>query len=362
MAKIVVFGATGYTGRLVSQALLGNGAAPVLAGRNADALAKMSAEIGGTETAVADVSDPVSVRRLLDRGDVLISTVGPFLRWGRPALDAAIAAGAHYFDSTGEGPFIRTVFEQDAAARRAEVALLSAFGFDYVPGNLAAGLALAKAPEAVRVEVGYFMESPSTSGGTQASMAGMFFERGFALRDGRIVDERTASRIRTFEVAGRELSGVSIPASEHFALPQIAPGLRDVDVFLGIPPKAARGLSLGSSVAELIGKVGPVEQGLKALTAKLVKGSTGGPSAAVRARSQATVVAEAFAADGVRLTSVTLTGGDAYDFTAGILAWGAQQALAGNLRDIGALGPVTALGLEPLSAAATSLGWRETTG
>src|SRR5690606_33779051 len=100
MPKIVLFGATGYTGRLTAQALTARGADPVLAGRNAAALEKLAADLGGGQTAVADVTDPASVRSLLGRGDVLVTTVGPFLRFGDPALEAALAAGAHYFDST----------------------------------------------------------------------------------------------------------------------------------------------------------------------------------------------------------------------------------------------------------------------
>ncbi|WP_159850183.1 saccharopine dehydrogenase NADP-binding domain-containing protein [Nocardia sp. CY41] len=148
MPKIVLFGAIGYTGRLTAEALIARGAAPVLAARNATALEKLAADLGGAEIAVADVTDPGSLRALLDRGDVLVTTVGPFLRYGGPALAAAVAAGAHYFDSTGEGPFIRSVFDRDEEARKAGVGLLTAFGFDYVPGNLAAGLALCEAPEA----------------------------------------------------------------------------------------------------------------------------------------------------------------------------------------------------------------------
>ncbi|MEU2123615.1 NAD(P)H-binding protein [Nocardia niwae] len=91
MPKIVLFGATGYTGRLTAEALFARGAAPVLAARNATALQKLAADLGGAETAVADVTDPGSVRALVGRGDVLVTTVGPFLRYGGPALAAAPA-------------------------------------------------------------------------------------------------------------------------------------------------------------------------------------------------------------------------------------------------------------------------------
>ena len=113
--RIVVFGATGYTGDLTARALVDRGARPVLAARNEGRVRALAEELGGLEWAVADVARPDSVRALVQRGDVLISTVGPFERWGEPAVQAAIAAGAHYLDSTGEGTFIRAVFERFGA-------------------------------------------------------------------------------------------------------------------------------------------------------------------------------------------------------------------------------------------------------
>ena len=82
--RIVLFGATGYTGRLVAEGLVERGLRPVLAARGRERLEAMAAELGGLETAVADVADPASVRALVERGDVLVTTVGPFARWGAP--------------------------------------------------------------------------------------------------------------------------------------------------------------------------------------------------------------------------------------------------------------------------------------
>jgi short subunit dehydrogenase-like uncharacterized protein len=117
--RIVVFGATGYTGDLTARALVDRGARPVLAARDAERVSRLAAELGGLETAVADVAQPATLRDLVERGDVLVSTVGPFSRLGGPAVEAAIAAGAHYLDSTGEGAFIRTVFERHGPAAEA---------------------------------------------------------------------------------------------------------------------------------------------------------------------------------------------------------------------------------------------------
>jgi saccharopine dehydrogenase-like NADP-dependent oxidoreductase len=103
---IVVFGATGYTGGLVAEALLRRTIEPVLAARSREKLTEMSNRLGGLDIRTADVNRPETVEALVRKGDVLISTVGPFGRWGWPALDAAVSNGAHYIDSCGEGPFI----------------------------------------------------------------------------------------------------------------------------------------------------------------------------------------------------------------------------------------------------------------
>ena len=100
-ARIVLFGATGYTGARTAEALVERGARPLLTGRDPARLSALAERLGNLETAPADVTDPASVRALLSPGDVLVTTVGPFLQLGQAAVDAAVDAGAIYLDSTG---------------------------------------------------------------------------------------------------------------------------------------------------------------------------------------------------------------------------------------------------------------------
>jgi short subunit dehydrogenase-like uncharacterized protein len=347
--RIVLFGATGYTGRLVAEAMNERGMKPVLAARSRDKLEALAEELGGgLETAVADVSDPPSVSALVESGDVLVTTVGPFTRWGAPAAAAATTAGAHYLDSTGEPGFIREVFERyGMAAERKGAAMLTAFGYDWVPGNLAGALALRRAgDEAVRIDVGYFIRGRGKpSGGTKASTAASIAAPGFVFRDGRVRTERAAKRVRSFPVGSKERDAVSVGSSEHFTLPRVAPQLREVNVYLGWFGPLSRPMQLFSLGASLPG----ASRLLQMAGERLVKGSTGGPDAEARAQVGSHIVAIAYDAAGHELAEVHLTGVDGYTFTGRVLAWGAQLAAEGGLQGKGALGPVDAFGLVALT-------------
>src|SRR4051794_28524566 len=357
--RIVLFGATGFTGDLVARALVDRGERPVLAARSRDKLKRLSSELGGDlEVAEADVSRPETVKALVERGDVLVTTVGPFARWGEPAVQAAIAAGAHYIDSTGEPSFVRAVFERfGPGAEAAGCGLVTAFGYDWVPGNLAAGLALREAGDAAtRVDVGYFntgrASSGDMSGGTRASAAGAVVAPSFGWRDGRMVTERGAKRMRSFAVRGKDRPAISVGSSEHFTLPRLTPGLREVNAYLGWFGPASRPMQAMSLVTSLPG----VGTAVEAVTSRVVKGSTGGPDATQRAKTGSHVQALAYDAAGRELAGVTLEGPNGYTLTGDFLAWGAARARAGGLKGTGALGPVDGFGLDELEQGCADAG------
>jgi short subunit dehydrogenase-like uncharacterized protein len=357
--RIVVFGATGYTGRLTAEALVARGERPLLAGRNAERLTELSGELGGgLDTAVADVAQAATVADLVEEGDVLVSTVGPFVRWGEPAIEGAISKRASYLDSTGEPGFIRAVFERyGPRGEAAGVGMVTAFGYDWVPGNLAGALALHEAGEAaIRVDLGYFFTGAAgMSGGTRATTALGALEPSFAWRKG-IKTERIAARVRSFDIKGRSRPAVSAGSSEHFTLPRLYPQLEQVNAYLGWFGGASRPMQAFSLVGAGIGRLPGARAGIKAVASRLVKGSTGGPDAEQRARSGSHIVAIAYDRAGAELARVDVAGVDGYTFTGRILGWGASQALADRLRGQGALGPVEAFGLSELEAGCAEAG------
>jgi short subunit dehydrogenase-like uncharacterized protein len=305
------------------------------------------------------------VRRLIESSDdVLVSTVGPFVEWGDAAVAAAVDAGAAYLDSTGEPPFIRRVFEDFGPRAAASGArLITAFGYDYVPGNLAGALALRRCRRAgrpaTRLDIGYFIEgSFGISSGTRASAAGVLLAPSYARRGGTVVERRSSGgRTRAFDLGrGRVWKGLPVAGSEHLALPLTDPDVSDIEVWLGwagkwTPAAAYAGTALGAVAAV----PGAGDRAMRVLRQRLGRTTGEGPDAASRAAARTVVQAEAFDAVGRPLTSVRLEGPSPYDLTAELLAWGAAMSATQSVAP-GAHGPVDAFGLDALERGCADMG------
>ncbi|MBM3667605.1 MAG: hypothetical protein FJW90_09050 [Actinobacteria bacterium] len=188
---VVVFGATGVTGRRVAAYLAEQSAAHgsrwAPAARDAAKLDAILGEDGveAPEVIVADLAEPDSLARMAERATVVLNLVGPYTLYAQPVLEACVAAGAHYLDLTGEIPFVRRTIEQlDGRARDAGVKLVQVSGFEALPPDLAVLSAAEAARErfdeglaSVDVEVtftpppGVPHPSDMLSGGTLQSMA-----------------------------------------------------------------------------------------------------------------------------------------------------------------------------------------------
>jgi short subunit dehydrogenase-like uncharacterized protein len=356
-ARIVLFGATGYTGARTAEALVARGARPVLAGRDQAKLHALAEKLGGLETAQADVTDPGSVRDLLQTGDVLITTVGPFLTLGRAAVEAAIDAGAVYLDSTGEPPFIRRLFEQDGPrAEQKGATLVPAMGVDFVPGNLAGALALREAGDrARRVDIGYALSGlrgQAFSRGTLVSLIGVLAAPGHAYRGGRLVTEAGGRHLWRFESGGRPHRGLSVGGSEHFTLPDLAPTLDTVGVHLDWFGRFTRPAHLLSPISGLTSRLPGTQRVARKVAQTVGQRVAVAPSEETLQRSATHAVAEVRDEAGELVSRVEVRGPEAYGLTAALLAWAATTATART----GTVGPVQAFGLDALTAGAADAG------
>ncbi len=360
MRRIVLFGASGYTGGRAAAAMVARGLRPVLLGRNPGKLAALAERLGGLETEYADVADRTSLYEVVRSDDVLVSTVGPFHKMGWVAVRAAVDAGAIYLDSTGEPPFIRSVNEWfGPEAEGTGAALLTGFGHDYVPGVLAGALALRDAgPAAERVDVGYFIAGRGRlfSRGTLYSLLGIALEPGYAFRNGGLRDEPAGAHMRTFAMDGGPRPGVSVGGSEQFALPRLAPQLGTVDVYLGWFGSASRLVHAASGVTALVGRVRTARTAAWIAADYATRRVPAAPAEDALAGASVHVVAEVFDAAGALLARTRLRAPEAYGLTAELLAWGAGRAAEHGVEGVGALDAVSAFGLDEVMKGAAEAG------
>ena len=142
---VVIYGASGYTGRLVAEYMTkqypkGSGVTWAMAGRNADKLAQVRDAIGApadTPIVVADSENADSINAMVDATKVVCTTVGPYQLYGEPLVAACAARGTDYVDLCGEPAWMRKMIDaHDAAAKKSGARIVFSCGFDSIPFDL----------------------------------------------------------------------------------------------------------------------------------------------------------------------------------------------------------------------------------
>lgn len=208
---LVLLGATGFTGGLTAEDLTAQLAQRdlrwAIAGRDRGKLDRVVERLRAIdpdgapdETIVVDVSDAAGLREMAGRTRVVATTVGPYARYGVPVVTACIAGGADYVDITGEPAFVNGLLrDHDAAARDAGVRIVNCCGFDSIPHDLGAQLAVEQLPADEPIHLaGYVSAGGRPSGGTLRSAIEAMADRS-SLRGPRLRptgDRRVAASAR----------------------------------------------------------------------------------------------------------------------------------------------------------------------
>ncbi len=191
---LVVFGATGFTGRLTAEYLAGNAPETLkwaVAGRSHQKLEELRADLARINSACADIGviqansgDQRSLREMTAQTRAVVTTVGPYVEYGEGLVQACVEAGTHYADLTGEPEFVdRCILGYDDAARANKVKIVNCCGFDSIPHDLGVLFTVeellkgaTKAQRAAaNVEIeGFVLAGGSFSGGTWHSAVKSF--------------------------------------------------------------------------------------------------------------------------------------------------------------------------------------------
>jgi saccharopine dehydrogenase (NAD+, L-glutamate forming) len=365
---ITVFGATGFTGRLVAaelaHAMRGRLERLALAGRDRGRLRALRDRLAARQSGAAhmgiekaDTGDPRSLAALAGRTRVLATTVGPFVRHGPPVVEACVAAGTDYVDITGEPAyFVDTIAAWDAPARRRGVRVVCCCGFDAVPADYGTWLTVRQLPEdrPVSVESFVFFGGRLSGGTWNTALTALDPRRATRRRVPPPTDGRRVATVRPRARRAAEVDGWVIP------LPTIDPQVvaRSAGLLAEYGPAftyahSLRVGSVGALGATVVGaaalRLAARSSAARALLGRLAP-SGSGPDARRRARSSFRVLVRGSCdVDGRCATASTeVSGGDpGYDETAVMLAQSAlclvddRPALPDRA---GVLSPVTAFG------------------
>jgi short subunit dehydrogenase-like uncharacterized protein len=335
MARVVVYGATGFTGRLTVAALVELGVGEiVLCGRDAAKLAELSQRHGGLEQRAADARAPAELEAAFAGAQVVIDTAGPFSEIGEPVLRAALAAGAHFLDTSGEQPYLRQMQEQlSATARDRRLAVVNGHAFEFALGCCAGALA-ADSAGLTRVDLFYRVAARGLSQGTKRSIARV-------LGAPQLVEHR-AGRLQPMGWlhGDRALVALAIPGGEALQLPRTHPALISTRTHLVGSVASLLPLAFGWCSRPLLRAL--ERMGLFAPLADRFLGSSEGPLEAARRTQRFQILAQASGDAGVR--RLLVSGTDAYGTTAAIVALGAERLLQGPPLAVGVVSTDQAFG------------------
>lgn len=317
---VLIYGANGYTGRLIVQEALDEGLHPILAGRNAaeiDALA-LAHQL---DARVAALDDARALDDALEGCAVVVHCAGPFSRTARPMADACLRTGTQYLDITGE----ISVFEQMAArstdAAAQGVMLMPGSGFDVVPSDCLAAFLKEQLPSATQLTLA-FTGGTGLSRGTATTMTENIAEGGAVRRGGKIVRVPAAWRTRDIDFGDKVRHTVTIPWGD-VSTAWHSTRIPDIEVFTAVPKNAVRAMKLTRYVGWLLATA-PMQRWLKAR----IRAGAAGPSEATRRTAVSRLWGEARDAEG-RSVQARLQAPDGYTLTARTAVAAARKILGG---------------------------------
>ncbi len=283
--SLMIYGATGYTGKLVAEAAKARGLKPVLAARNERKLRPIAESLGLGWRAI-DLGDTQALEASLADIDVVLHIAGPFSATSRPMLDACLKTKTHYLDITGEIDVFEACAARDSEAKAAGILVMPGVGFDVVPSDCLAAHMKVLMPDATELTLSLGGLGAHMSRGTAKTAVEGFGRPARIRRGGRILDTpKLLRREVDFGEGPKQTIAIGwgdVSTAYH------STGIPDITVYFETSPELNRVATLGP-VGRWVLSRGVVQTLLK----RAVDRQPEGPTAAQRAAGRAVLIGEA---------------------------------------------------------------------
>lgn len=302
----LIYGANGYTGRMMAEEAVKRGLRPILAGRHAAAIEPLAKKLKLPVRAFA-LDNATAVRAGLHNIGTVLHCAGPFSATNAPMLAACLDIKAHYLDITGEIDVFAHCHAQHDAAKKAGIVVMPGTGFDVVPTDCLAAMLKRELPDATSLVLAFDAGGGPSRGTAKTSVEGLG-KGGRARINGELRRVPLAWKTRYFERDGNRRFAMTIPWGDVYTA-FVSTGIPNIEVYMGISPATATRLRRLRWLTPVMG-LAPVQAWLKSKVAKTVAG----PSQEQRAGSDTSVWGEVRNNDGDQVTAMLRTP-NGYDLT-----------------------------------------------
>lgn len=332
----MIYGANGYTGRLIAAEAARRGLKPILGGRNRDALDELAAPLKLTRR-VFELNDAHEIDRNLEGVRILLNCAGPFSRTCEPLLAACLRQRVHYLDITGEIDVFAHCHRLHKQARHAGIVIAPGTGFDVVPTDCLAAMLKQRLADATHLILAFEAGGGPSPGTARTSVEGLA-RGGRARIDGELREVPLAWKSREFaRHDGSHRTAMTIPWGDVYTA-FVSTGIPNVETYMAVSPKTITRLRWLRHLRWLL-RLPLVQRHLQEKAAR-----TAGPDPQRRASSGCEIWGEARNAGGKQVAA-SLRTPNGYDLTV-TASLGIVEHLLANAREGGYYTPSLLMGAD----------------
>lgn len=251
MSSWMIYGANGYTGRLIAEEACKRGLRPVLAGRNESQVRELAKRLE-LEYRVFPLENAEQTAENIADMEVVLHCAGPFSRTARIMLEACMLSKSNYMDITGEMSVFEYIFSQDKALRDAGICALPGVGFDVVPSDCLSAMLKRELPDASHLHLIISGGGGGISPGTTKTILEHLDQGVFVRHNGRLEQVKAGSISRRFTHLGRrKMVALSIPWGDLVSA-YYSTGIKNIETYMAVPEKISTAIYFGKLAGSVV--------------------------------------------------------------------------------------------------------------
>ncbi len=323
--QFLLYGANGYTGKLIAKLAATYNLQPVLAGRTEATIKPLAASLQ-LPYRIIDLDNTEQLQKALSEVTLVLHAAGPYAYTARQMIEACLQTGVHYIDINGDISVFEMLKKYDAVAKEKNIMIMPGVGFDVVPTDCIALQLKNKMPDATHLKLAFASVGGGLSHGTATTMADKIGEGGAVRENGKIVRKPLGQKGMWVDFsAEKKIFVMTIPWGD-ISTAYTTTGIPNIEAYTGMAPKVYRLLKLQWAFNWLLRT-----NFVRNIIRKKIKAKPAGPSDEQRQKSSSLVWGEVRNASGKKLTA-GISCLDGYTLTAHSSLLISKKILEGNFK------------------------------